>query len=150
MLITSRCNNYCLLGRKANWPKGRYSALAGFVEVGESIEQALIRETIEESGVDVDYTSIDYQSSQPWPFPSSLMLGYKAKASLDGLPSINFDKEEMEDVKWFSKADVLAGLDIDGSIALTDWIPNPQQQILHFPGKSSLAYSLISNWAENT
>eukprot|EP01035_Chromulina_nebulosa_P024136 gene24136-31366_t len=107
MLILSRCNNYCLLGRKHNWPKGRYSALAGFVEVGESIEQAVIRETFEESSVEVDYKSIVYQSSQPWPFPSSLMLGYIAEASLDGLPHINFDKEEMEDVKWFSKLQVL-------------------------------------------
>jgi NAD+ diphosphatase len=84
-----------LLGRQASWPAGRYSALAGFVEPGESLEQAVAREVEEESGVRI--TEARYFASQPWPFPASLMLGFHARASagpvrLDG---------ELEDARWF-------------------------------------------------
>ena len=67
-----------LLGRHSHWPEGRYSALAGFVEVGESVEAAVIREVKEEAGIDVG--SVRYVASQPWPFPSSLMIACKAEA----------------------------------------------------------------------
>jgi NAD+ diphosphatase len=93
-----------LLGRQATWPAGRYSALAGFVEAGESLEDAVAREVSEETGVHV--RDIRYFGSQPWPFPSSLMLGFHAHASaaeavlLDG---------ELEDARWFSAAELAAG-----------------------------------------
>jgi NADH pyrophosphatase NudC (nudix superfamily) len=82
MLITSPCENYALLGRKASWPKGRYSTLAGFLEMGETIQDCCMRETWEESGVYVDPDSIQFVMSQPWPFPRSLMCGFRGKASL--------------------------------------------------------------------
>ncbi|WIA32279.1 hypothetical protein OEZ86_003125 [Tetradesmus obliquus] len=79
---------WCLLGRKQEWPRGRYSTLAGFLEIGESLEQALAREVLEESGVDVQLPSVRYVASQPWPFPRSLMVGfYAAAAALDGSSS---------------------------------------------------------------
>ena len=70
--------NARLLGRQASWPVGRYSTIAGFVEPGESLEDAVAREVFEETGIEVD--RIEYHSSQPWPFPSSLMLGFTAHA----------------------------------------------------------------------
>lgn len=74
------CGDYLLLGRKADWAPCRYSLLAGFVELGETLEQGVAREVLEESGVRVDPGSIRYHSSQPWPFPRSLMLGMQAEA----------------------------------------------------------------------
>src|SRR5882672_2743074 len=93
--------DHALLGRQASWPAGRYSTLAGFVEAGESLEDTVVREVREEAGVRA--TSVRYFASQPWPFPSSLMLGFHASASraeplqLDG---------ELEDARWFSAADL--------------------------------------------
>ena len=74
------CKDYVLLGRKADWPPMRYSLLAGFVELGETLEQGAAREVLEESGVELDEGSIGYRMSQPWPFPSSLMIGMHAEA----------------------------------------------------------------------
>ena len=93
-----------LLGRQASWPAGRYSTIAGFVEPGESLEDAVAREVHEETGVDVD--EIRYQSSQPWPFPASLMLGFRATA---GARQEICRGSELEDVQWFSRADLLSG-----------------------------------------
>jgi NAD+ diphosphatase len=97
--------NSVLLGRSAAWPEGMYSLLAGFMEPGESIEAAVRRETREEAGVTVG--AVDYLSSQPWPFPSSLMIGCRGMA-LD--PSITRDPTELEDARWVSREGVLAGL----------------------------------------
>ena len=88
----------CLLGRQPTWPPGRYSTLAGFVEPGESLEQAVAREVREESGVVVD--DIVYRASQPWPFPASLMLGFEARV-VAGEASVS--DEELEDVRWFTR-----------------------------------------------
>ena len=145
MLITDRTGDYCLLGRKSIWPVGRYSALAGFTEVGETLEQTVIRETYEEAGVRVDADSLRMVISQPWPFPSSLMIGYRGICEGEGLPVVNFDAKEMQDVKWFSKNDVRNGLE-GGSTSLGDWKPNEKESILHFPGISSLARVLITQW----
>jgi NAD+ diphosphatase len=93
-----------LLGRQASWPEGRYSTIAGFVEPGESLEDAVAREVLEEAGVHVLESS--YHSSQPWPFPSSLMIGYMATAA-PGAP-IRTD-DELEDARWFSRAEIAAG-----------------------------------------
>ncbi len=88
----------CLLGRQAQFLKGFYSTLAGFVEPGESLEDAVRREVMEEAGIEV--TDVRYHSSQPWPFPSSLMLGFTARAvSLD----IQVDHDELEDARWFDR-----------------------------------------------
>ena len=93
-----------LLGRKAEWMPGMYSTLAGFVEPGESLEQAVAREVMEEAGVAV--TNIRYHSSQPWPFPASLMLGFYADA-LDDEFARNDD--ELEDLRWFTRAELADG-----------------------------------------
>ena len=96
MLITTRCDSHVLLGRKQEWPVGRYSVLAGFTEVGESLEETAIRETFEESGVRVDPSTLRFVTSQPWPFPHSLMIGFFGQCMEDGIPTINFDVKEME------------------------------------------------------
>ncbi|MCB2078804.1 MAG: NAD(+) diphosphatase [Novosphingobium sp.] len=90
-----------LLGRQPRFPAGNYSALAGFVEPGESIEEAVARETLEEAGVTV--RDVRYVVSQPWPFPSSLMIGCHAFADD---PSITVDETELEDARWFTRAEV--------------------------------------------
>ena len=96
----------CLLGRGRHFEELRYSALAGFVETGETIEEAARREILEESGVLVG--SISYHSSQPWPFVSSLMIGLMGEALSE---DIVMDEAELEDVRWFSRADAKAMLD---------------------------------------
>jgi NAD+ diphosphatase len=111
-----------LLGRQASWPEGRYSTIAGFVEPGESLEDAVAREVLEETGVRID--AADYHSSQPWPFPSSLMIGFTASANAAQEPRAD---EELEDVRWFTRAEIAAG----------------------FPGLSppqSVSYRLIEDW----
>jgi NAD+ diphosphatase len=90
-----------LLGRKAEWPEGRYSVLAGYVEPGETLEDAVRREIKEEAGVDV--LSASYVASQPWPFPSSLMLGFHAHAA-GGEPRPN--DIELAEVRWFEPQEV--------------------------------------------
>ena len=94
-----------LLGRQANWPPRRYSTLAGFVEPGETLEQTVVREVFEESAVRV--RSCRYLASQPWPFPSSLMLGFYAEAEPDTPVAAD---EELEDARWFTREEVGAAL----------------------------------------
>jgi NAD+ diphosphatase len=94
-----------LLGRQAGWPAGRYSTLAGFVEPGESLEDAVRREVMEESGVQV--LSARYDSSQPWPFPASLMVGFQAL----GAPGPVRLGRELEDARWFPR-EALRGTEI--------------------------------------
>ena len=102
MLVTD--GDRALLGRQAQWPTGRYSALAGFVEPGESLEEAVAREVREEAGVTV--AGVRYRSSQPWPFPSSLMLGFSARWA-GGDPAVRDD--ELEDVGWFAREAIVGG-----------------------------------------
>jgi NAD+ diphosphatase len=113
-----------LLGRQASWPVGRYSTIAGFVEPGESLEDAVAREVLEETGVRV--RRIDYQSSQPWPFPSSLMLGFHALAEPDSQIRAG---QELDDARWFTREDIAAGTPI---------LPPPQ----------AISYRLIASWFE--
>src|SRR5690606_13845429 len=94
-----------LLGRQASWAPGRYSTIAGFVEPGESVEDAVRRELREEAGVEA--LDLSYHSSQPWPFPSSLMLGFIATA--DATPPVLHDGE-LEDARWFTRAEALSGV----------------------------------------
>ncbi|MDP9011749.1 MAG: NAD(+) diphosphatase [Pseudomonadota bacterium] len=111
-----------LLGRQATWPVGRYSTIAGFVEPGESLEDAVAREVLEETGIQVD--AIEYHSSQPWPFPASLMLGFTARAVTH---TVHLRDEELEDARWFTRADLAA------SAAL-------------LPPTPSISYRLIEHW----
>jgi NAD+ diphosphatase len=103
-----------LLGRQASWPEGRFSVLAGFVEPGETLEEAVRREVHEESGVAVE--SVDYVASQPWPFPSSLMIGFNALA--DGGEPRPGDGE-LQQVRWFERAEVEAAAAGRGEIVLS-------------------------------
>jgi NAD+ diphosphatase len=114
-----------LLGRQAAWPARRYSTLAGFVEPGETLEQTIAREVMEESGVRVRRSR--YLASQPWPFPSSLMLGFLAEAEPDP-PQAD---QELEDVRWFDRDEVGAalsgeareqGLLLSPSISISRWL----------------------------
>ena len=88
----------CLLGRQAKWKAGMYSTLAGFVDPGETLEEAVIREVLEETGVDVE--SPQYITSQPWPFPASIMLGFTAQATST---TIDISQDDLDDCQWFSR-----------------------------------------------
>ncbi|MCZ4095836.1 NAD(+) diphosphatase [Streptomyces sp. H39-C1] len=125
MLVTDD-QDRALLGRQAHWPEGRFSTLAGFVEPGESLEQAVVRETAEEAGVAVG--DVTYVASQPWPFPSSLMLGFMARATS---PDIQVDGEEIHEARWFSREDLRKGIE-SGEI-----LP---------PGGISIAARLMELW----
>ncbi|WP_328518647.1 NAD(+) diphosphatase [Kribbella sp. NBC_00359] len=116
-----------LLGRNEAWPEGRYSTLAGFVEPGESLEAAVRREVLEETGVVVG-PEIEYAGSQPWPLPSSLMLGFFAKASNF---DIEVDADEIAEAKWFTREDLRALVEA-GTMAL--------------PGNISISRRLIEGW----
>jgi NAD+ diphosphatase len=103
VLVTD--GSMALLGRQAAWPPGRYSALAGFVEPGESLEEAVAREVEEETGVRIG--AAQYFASQPWPFPASLMLGFHAQATRG---TLRLDAE-LEDARWFTSAELRAAPD---------------------------------------
>jgi NAD+ diphosphatase len=121
-----------LLGRQARWPAGRYSALAGFVEPGEALEEAVAREVREEAGVEI--ARARYDSSQPWPFPSSLMLGFFADY-VSGEPAPQ--DEELEDVRWFARDEleaIRAGR-VDG---------------LGLPPPIAIARRLLDGWLDGT
>jgi NAD+ diphosphatase len=96
----------CLMGRQARFPKGMYSTLAGFIEPGEAIEEAVRREVFEEAGIRVG--AVRYHSSQPWPYPSSLMIGCLAEATSR---EVKIDPTEIEDARWFDRATVREAID---------------------------------------
>jgi NAD+ diphosphatase len=129
MLVTD--GDRALLGRQARWPPGRYSALAGFVEPGETLEEAVAREVREEAGVEV--AAPRYVSSQPWPFPSSLMLGFEA-AYAGGVATTQ--DEELEHVRWFTRTELIAIRDGQGSDGLG------------LPPPIAIARRLIDGWLE--
>ncbi|MEX2123672.1 MAG: NAD(+) diphosphatase [Woeseia sp.] len=104
IIVLVAAGHRCLLGRQAGWPEGRYSTIAGFVEPGESLEDAVQREVLEETNVAVH--DIRYHSSQPWPFPSSLMLGFTAQALSD---TIKLNDGELEDARWFTRKELESG-----------------------------------------
>ena len=104
IIVLVHKDDRCLLGRQAQWPEGRFSTIAGFVEPGESLEDAVRREVYEETNVRVG--SIAYHSSQPWPFPSSLMLGFVAEATTT---DIELHDGELEEARWFTRDELLSG-----------------------------------------
>lgn len=130
-----------LLGRQASWPAGRYSALAGFVEGGESLEEAVAREVLEESGVAV--RDARYVSSQPWPFPSSLMLGFTAQYA-GGEPVAR--DGELEDVRWFTRAEVATAAAREES---ERWDGPPSEGLL-LPPSLAIARRLLDGWLADT
>ncbi len=126
MLITDE-EDRCLLARNRQWPPGRVSILAGFVEPGESAEHAVIREVAEETGIAV--TGVRYVASQPWPMPQSLMLGFRARAA--GGQRIEVDAEEITEARWYSRRD------LSDAIAAGD---------LLLPPPVSIAHQIIEAW----
>ncbi len=124
IVLVSR-NDRCLLGRQSDWPEQRYSTIAGFVEPGESLEDAVRREVLEETGVEVGRVS--YHSSQPWPFPSSLMLGFMAEARSDDIELLD---GELSEARWVTRDDVR------------------RRQVL-LPPTVSIAYNLVRHWFDS-
>ena len=116
----------CILGRQAIWPPGMNSVLAGFVEPGESLEDAVAREVQEEVGVGAH--DIRYNSSQPWPFPGSIMLGFFARAASE---EIKVNDGELESARWMTRAELLA---------------SPEDESFRLPRRDSIARRLVEEW----
>ncbi|WP_429277584.1 NAD(+) diphosphatase [Novosphingobium gossypii] len=134
-IMTVEHDGRLLLGRQPRFPAGRYSALAGFVEPGETVEEAVAREVFEEAGVRV--RDVEYVASQPWPFPSSLMIGCHAYADS---PEIVIDETELEDVRWFTRAQCIDALD---AVAVGE-----QGRAFGAPPKHAVAHVLLRWWVD--
>ena len=124
MMVTD--GDRALLGRQEAWPAGRYSTLAGFVDPGESLEEAVVREVHEETGVHV--TEVTYFGNQPWPFPQSLMVGFFARATST---DIHVDGAELSDARWFTREEMKSEAEA-GTLVL--------------PGGISISRSLVEAW----
>jgi NAD+ diphosphatase len=120
----------CLLGRGKGWGPGRFSALAGFIDQGETLEEAVAREVKEEAGLTVD--QVEYHASQPWPFPMSLMLGCFAHVTDEEL---NVDPEELEEARWFSRDEILRAYE------------SPESVDFGVPGRIAIAHHIIKAWS---
>ena len=127
IVLVTDPDDRCLLARNVMWPEHRVSILAGFVEAGESAEQAVAREVREETAIEVGV--VRYLGSQPWPMPQSLMLGFRAEA--DGSQEITVDPQEIAEARWFSRADLAADI-ASGEIRL--------------PPPVSIAHRIIESW----
>lgn len=125
VIMLATCGDWCVLARQPRFPDGMYSTLAGFVEPGESLEEAVAREVAEEVGLDV--IDARYQHSQPWPFPASIMLGFRAEvAPGDLIP----DPVELEDARWFHR----------------DELRDRDRRPVYLPRRLSIARRLIEEW----
>jgi len=124
MLVHDR--DRILLGRQAQWPAGMHSVLAGFVEPGESLEEAVAREVMEEVGIPV--AEVRYQSSQPWPFPSSIMLGFTARALS---PEIRLSQDEIESAAWYSRDELRR---------------SPEDERFRLSRRDSISRRLVDDW----
>jgi NAD+ diphosphatase len=116
----------CVLARNLRHPPGMHSVLAGFVEPGESLEEAVAREVREEVGLDV--SDVRYRSSQPWPFPGSLMLGFRARAAPG---EIRVDESELRMARWFTREELLR---------------SPGDETFRLPRPDSIARRLVEEW----
>ncbi|CAI8298673.1 MAG: NAD(+) diphosphatase [PS1 clade bacterium] len=121
VIMLAHHDDACLVGRQKGWPEGMFSSLAGFMEPGETIEEAVAREMQEEAGIDI--TSVRYLGTQPWPFPASMMIGCLAEASGR---DITLDDEELEEARWISREDVRRAMNGDGPIGVP-----PRMAIAH-------------------
>jgi len=142
MLVVDTPGDRVLLGRHPSWPAGRFSALAGFVEPGEALEAAVVREVAEEAGVAVG--AVRYVASQPWPFPANLMLGFEAEWA--GGEARVADRE-LESVRWFTRAELAAAAQAD--IAWEDGATAPSSTgagELLLPPRLAIARHLIEEW----
>jgi NAD+ diphosphatase len=119
-----------VLGRQKIWPPGMHSVLAGFVEPGESLEDAVRREVAEEVGITLG--EVTYHSSQPWPFPSSIMLGFMARATTTDL---NPATDEIETARWYTRAELRA---------------SPENEVFKLPRRDSIARRLVEDWLADT
>jgi NAD+ diphosphatase len=131
----------CMLGRGRQWGPGRFSTLAGFVDAGESLESAVAREVFEEVGLRV--TDIRYVASQPWPFPSSLMLGYTAR--VDGSAELHPDGTEVVEAGWFTRDEVRRAADWTDDLAAP---AEGEAQLRAVPPHFSISRFLIDGWLE--
>lgn len=129
VIVSVTIDESILLGRQAAWVEHQYSVVAGFVEAGESLEQAVVREVMEETGVKVD--SVSYHSSQPWPFPNSIMLGFAAQARSS---TISLNDKELQHARWFTRDEIVDGLN---------------QGTLRLPSAVSISYRLIEDWFDS-
>ena len=130
MLITN--GDDVLMGRSPGWPEGMYSLLAGFVEPGETLEAAVRREVFEETGVSV--AEVGYLSSQPWPFPMSLMFGCSGQATSR---DITIDPHEIEDAIWVSRQDMMT-------------VFAGEHPVIKPARKGAIAHFLLENWLADT
>jgi NAD+ diphosphatase len=127
IVLVTDAEDRCLLARNAQWPERRVSILAGFVEGGESAEQAVVREVAEETGLSV--AEVRYLGSQPWPMPQSLMLGFRARAAPG--QQITVDSREIAEARWFTRTGLRDAID-SGEIRL--------------PPPVSIAHRIIESW----
>ncbi|MEZ5563979.1 MAG: NAD(+) diphosphatase [Gammaproteobacteria bacterium] len=122
VIVLVHRQEHCLLGRQVSWPEGRFSTIAGFVEPGEALEDAVVREVHEETNILVE--DCDYVASQPWPFPAAMMLGFHATARTT---DIRLNDGELAEARWLTRADIRAGT-------------------VRLPPRVSIAYRLIERW----
>jgi NAD+ diphosphatase len=126
VIMRVTCRNRILMARQAMWPQGMHSVLAGFVEPGESLEDAVIREVLEEVGLRV--RNVRYFASQPWPFPASLMLGFTAEADEE---TLHLQDGEIEEARWMTRLDLLN---------------SPEDATFRLPRTDSISRRLIEDW----
>jgi len=129
----------CLLGRQANWAQGMYSTLAGFVDPGETLEQAVIREVVEETAILVEKPH--YIASQPWPFPASIMLGFTVVATSE---KIDISQDDLEDARWFSR-EQLSQFALNIAATGKSMI-NKEEQVFRMSSSDSISSYLITAW----
>jgi len=125
VIVLVHRGEYCLLGRQASWPEGRFSTIAGFVEPGESLEDAVTREVHEETNIRVGQCR--YIASQPWPFPAAMMLGFHAEALSE---DIRFNDGELVEARWLTRQEIRAGT-------------------VRLPPRESIAFQLIEHWFDS-
>ncbi|MEN0087055.1 MAG: NAD(+) diphosphatase [Pseudomonadota bacterium] len=131
-LAIDQSGDRCILGRSPHFPPGMVSCLAGFVDAGETLENAVRRETREESGIDIG--RVRFHASQPWPAPHTIMIGFYGEATSD---QVRFDSQELEACRWYSRDEILTMLEV----------PYGDEGREHLPPHGAIAHLLIRDWA---